>query len=64
MLMAKTNTDEPPKTTMVRFLQGLRREIAHKVELTQYGDLTSMVHMAEVNSLIALPFIECKAGQP
>ena len=38
--------DEHPKTTMTRFLQGLRRDIAQRVETMDYFNLNEIFHKA------------------
>ena len=44
--MIKANVEEDREATMVRFLNGLNREIANVVELQHYVELEVMVHMA------------------
>ena len=44
--MIRANVVEDTETTMVRFLNGLNRDIANVVELQHYVELENMVHMA------------------
>ena len=44
--MIWANVEEDRETTMVRFLNGLNRDIANVVELQYYVELEDMVHMA------------------
>ena len=44
--MARANIEEDREATMVRFLEGLNREIQNLVELQHYVELEDMVHMA------------------
>ena len=42
----RVQIDEHPETTMTRFLQGLRRDIAQKVETMDYFNLNEIFHKA------------------
>ena len=44
--MIRANVEEDRETTMVRFLNGLNRDIANMVELQHYVKLEDIVHMA------------------
>ena len=44
--MIRANVVEDTETTMVRFLNGLNRDISNVVELQHYVELENMVHMA------------------
>ena len=44
--MIQANVEEDREATMVRFLNGLNRDIANVVELQHYVKLEDMVHMA------------------
>ena len=44
--MIWANIEEDREATMVRFLNGLNRDIANVVELQHYMELEDMVHMA------------------
>ena len=44
--MIWANVEEDRETTMVRFLNGLNRDIDNVVELQHYVELEDMVHMA------------------
>ena len=44
--MIWANMEEDREATMVRFLNGLNRDIANVVELQYYVELEDMVHMA------------------
>ena len=44
--MIRANVEEDRETIMVRFLNGLNRDIANIVELQHYVELEDMVHMA------------------
>lgn len=44
MLGIKIKRD--PKASMARFLEGLRRDIAHVVEIQEYEDLEDIYHKA------------------
>ena len=44
--MIWANMEEDREATMVRFLNGLNRDIANVVELQHYMELEDMVHMA------------------
>ena len=46
MIMTRADIEEDVETTMARFLAGLNKEIADRVDLQQYGDLEEMVHIA------------------
>ena len=46
MLMSRANLEEEEETTMARFLAGLNKEIADRVDLQQYWELEEMVHIA------------------
>ena len=45
-LMLKCNLHEPQEQTMVRFLVGLNKEIAHVVELQHYYSLEDVIRLA------------------
>lgn len=45
--MIRANLEEDREATMARFLAGLNRDIADRVELQDYLELEEMVHMAE-----------------
>ena len=42
----RVQIDENPEATMARFLGGLRKDITHRVELTDYADLEDLFHKA------------------
>ena len=44
--MIQANIEEDREANMVRFLNGLNRDIANVVELQHYVKLEDMVHMA------------------
>ena len=44
--MIWANIEEDREATMVRFLNGLNRDIANVVKLQHYMELEDMVHMA------------------
>ena len=44
--MIRANVEEDREATMARFLNGLNREIADKVELQHYVEIEEMVHKA------------------
>ena len=44
--MIRANVEEDRETTMARFLNGLNREIANKVELQHYVEIEKMDHKA------------------
>ena len=44
--LVRAQVHEGEEATMARFLQGLNREIANALELTYYGNLEGMLHMA------------------
>jgi hypothetical protein len=44
--MIRANVEEDREATIVRFLNGLSRDIAYMVELQHYVELEDMVHMA------------------
>ena len=44
--MIRANVEEDRETTMVRFLNGLNRDIANMVELQHYVKLEDIVHIA------------------
>ena len=46
MAMIRANMEEDREATMVRFLNGLNREIANTIELHHYVELEDLVHMA------------------
>ena len=46
LLMIRVNVEEDREATMARFLNGLNREIADKVELQHYMEIEEMVHKA------------------
>ena len=43
--MIRANVEEDIEATMVRFLNGLNRDIANVVELQHFMELEDMVHM-------------------
>ena len=43
--MIRANLEEDREATMVRFLNGLNRDIVNVVELQHYVELENMVHM-------------------
>ena len=46
MIMTRADVEEDEKATMARFLGGLNKEIADRVELQHYVELEDMVHLA------------------
>ncbi|KAL4284496.1 hypothetical protein GQ457_16G022130 [Hibiscus cannabinus] len=44
--MIRANVEEDREATMARFLAGLNRDIAEKVELQHYVEIEDMIHMA------------------
>ncbi|XP_068639380.1 uncharacterized protein [Aristolochia californica] len=46
MAMIRANVDEDREATMARFLNGLNREIANKIEIHHYVELDDLGHMA------------------
>ena len=46
MIMTRTDTGEDEEATMARFLGGLNKEIANRVELQHYVELEELVHLA------------------
>jgi len=45
-LMERLDLDEDMETLMARFLNGLNKEIANKVDLQPYFDIEEMLHLA------------------
>ena len=54
--LIRANVEEDREATMARFLNGLNRDIAKKVELQHYVELEDMVHM-EIKAIIRRRFV-------
>ena len=46
MLMTRLDLEEDTEATMARFIGGLNKEIADRVELQHYVELEELVHLA------------------
>ena len=46
MLMTRVDLEEDREATMARFIGGLNKEIADRVELQHYMELKELVHLA------------------
>ena len=47
MCLLRTGITEDEESTMARFLVGLNKPIANKVDMTSYTNLTELVHFAK-----------------